>query len=195
MREPEGTPHPEGASIPVEEVLAYLRGGQDALYEVVRTYGRTLSPEEHWWLGVCLAATVLAELSEVSHVVRQVGLLSERIGTRGATPEVVEELIAELAKIDSLGLLWPVYERDQGQWRRAEVAIAPDFGPEAAYWLAVAHLGAALLVREGRSGEIPDLAATIGDLVTGGLRPEHRERILAVFRKSGGAGGGSGALE
>lgn len=179
-------PDQEGAPAPVEQVLTFLRSGQRSLYDAVQAYERTLSPEEHWWLGVCLAATVLADLSQVPHVAMQVELLVDRIGARGINPATVEELVNELAKIDSLGLLWPVYERDQGQWRRSQVEVAPGFGPEEAYWVAVAHLGVALMVREGRQEEVAAVAQAIGEMVTSGLHPDHAEAVLAAFRGSTG---------
>lgn len=158
-----------------------LESGRGALREAPEIYRRDLGPEDYWWLGTALAAAVLAELAGRTGSVDRLQSLSDRIGLRGPQGAVVEELIDELALLDSLGLLWPLYERREGRWQRTDTPLAPGFGPEDAYWLALGHLATAHLMETGQQDRVVPLAGVLADLVTGGLRPEHEAAILAAL--------------
>ncbi|BDG61484.1 hypothetical protein [Caldinitratiruptor microaerophilus] len=163
------------------QVREVLESGRGALREAPDLYGRPFGPEDYWWMGTVLAAAVLAELSGQSGPVDRLQSLADRIGLRGPRDTVVEEVIDELALLDALGLLWPLYERRDGRWQRTEAPLAPGFGPEDAYWLALGHLATARLTEAGQQDRVAPLAGVLADLVTGGLRPEHEAAILAAL--------------
>lgn len=176
--------------VAMDEVIQFLESGRHALREAPAQFGRPLGPEDYWWLAVGLAACVVADVQQRPHVGGRLAALVEALGREGPVPGTVEALLWELAILDSEGLVWPLYERVQGQWRRTGVQVAERFGAEEAWWLAVAHIACALLVQAGRAGEVPALAEAIGDLVAEGLAPEHEAAILQVFRELGQPGEG-----
>lgn len=164
------------------DLLSFLESGRHVLQEAPRQFQRTFGPEDYFWLGVCLAAIVLADVQQRPNVTGRLEALADAIGRQGPQPELVESLTNELAILDSLGLLWPLYRRDQGQWvRDPDVPLAPGFAAEDAYWLGVAHVAAALLYQAGRGAEVGEFGQVIGDIVTGGIRPDDVQAILAVI--------------
>ncbi len=167
---------------PATEMITLVQSGRGVLEAAVQQFSRPLHPEDYFWLAICLAAQVMAEVQQRSSVSDRLEVLTDAIGRQGPQPNLVESLTAELAILDSLGLLWPLYRREQGEWvRDADVPLAPDFGPEAAYWLSVAHLAAALLHLTDRGAEVAEFSQVIGDLITGGYRPEYEQSIMAVL--------------
>lgn len=171
-----------GPPVPPEQVLPLLESGRSVLRAAADHYGRPLGPAEYWWLGVALAAVVLAEMNGQTHVADRVEALAAELAGRGITDERAGRMINELAILDSLGMMWPVYRRSPGGWERdPAVELAERFGPEEAYWLGLAHVAAALLQRAGRGKEVPGLADVLGELVTEGLSADHERRVLALF--------------
>lgn len=167
---------------PISEVQQFLHSGRGALRDAPQQFGRPFGPADYFWMAVCLGALVLANVQQRPNVVGRLEALTDAFGRRGAQPDLEESLHNELAILDGLGLLWPLYTRAQGHWvRDPEVPLAPAFGAGDAYWLSVAHIAAALLVEGGRETEVAEFSQVIGDLVTGGLQPEHEQAILAVI--------------
>ncbi len=161
---------------------AGLEEGRRLLEQASETYGRTLSAEEYWWLGVGLAACTLAELSDRSYAVGRIQQLMDRLGYKGVKGDWLQRFIEELAALDAEGLVWPLYQRGpEGPMEPTGAAVHPDFGPESAYFVALGHLAVALAVHREEQETVARLAGAIGEMVTQGLKPEHEADILAVL--------------
>lgn len=166
-------------------ILDALQRSRDGLREAPERYGRRLGPPEYWWLGTLLAAAILAELGGESRLGDRIQAVADRIGLLGPSEAAVSDAIDLLAAQGSLGMLWPLYERRNGRWERTETPLAPAFGPEEAYWLALAHVATARLLQQGEPERIPALARALGELVTGGLEPWQEAAILAALSPEG----------
>ena len=106
-------------------------GGQ-LLRNAAEAYGRALTPEEYWWLGVGLAAATLAELGGREYAARRIQQLLGRLGGPGDPEEWFEQFHNELAALDAEGLLWPLYQRDErGKMARTDAVVAAGFDADA----------------------------------------------------------------
>lgn len=169
--------HEENLGLP-----AALAGGRQALAEAARTYGRSLSPDEYWWLGVGLAAITLAELGEKPYAVGRLQQLVDQLGHKGMGGDWFQRLVEELAGLDAEGLLWPVYQRTgQGLMEPTGVKVTAGFDADHGFFLALAHIGVALgVLRDDQEG-VAQLAGAVGDIVAEGLTAEHRRIIAAAL--------------
>lgn len=169
------------------ELPAALAGGRQALAEAARTYGRTLSPEDYWWLGVGLGAITLAELGEKPYAVGRLQQLVDQLGRKGTGGDWFQRVVEELANLDAEGLLWPVYQRNaQGLMEPTGVTVAPNFDADHGFFLALAHIGVALSVLRDDQETVSLLAAAVGDIVAEGLREEHRAAIAGALAEEPG---------
>lgn len=158
-----------------------FRGGQ-LLRNAAEAYGRALTPEEYWWLGVGLAAATLAELGGREYAARRIQQLLGRLGGPGDPEEWFEQFHNELAALDAEGLLWPLYQRDErGKMARTDAVVAAGFDADAGWALALAHLAIARSVLEERQEAIPTLAEVIADLIEGAPAAEHLRRVQAAL--------------
>jgi hypothetical protein len=160
-----------------------LAEGRRMLERAPQEYGRDLTPEEYWWLGVGLAAITLAELGEKPYAVGRLEQLIDRLGYKGVKEDWLQRFVEELAGLDAEGLLWPVYERSpQGPFMPTGVAVHAGFGAEEGYFLALAHIGVALAVLREEPEAVAPLAGAIGELVESGLQPGHEPLIREALQ-------------
>lgn len=66
-----------------ERLPELLDQGRRTLEQAPELYGRSLSAEEYWWLGVGLAAWTLAELGEKPYAAGRLEQLMDELGHRG----------------------------------------------------------------------------------------------------------------
>lgn len=165
------------------DLQTYLASGRQALAQAQEAFGRALSGEEYWWLGVGLAADTLAQLNEKPYAVGRIEQLIDRLGSEGPGGDWLQRFVEELAELDAEGLLWPVYQRagGDGPVSATGLAVHPTFGPEAAYFLALAHIGVALSVSREDQEAVAALAGVIAEMVEFGLNEEHERVTLAVL--------------
>jgi len=160
----------------------FLADGRRWLEEAPDRYGRALSSEEYWWLGVGLAATTLAELGERGYAAGRIEQLVERLGHKGAKGDWLQRFVEELAALDAEGLLWPVYQRsDSGTVEATGLAVRPEFGPKEAHLLALAHIAVALAVHREEPESVARLAAVVRAAVEFGLTPEDEAQVVAAL--------------
>lgn len=189
-----------------ERLPELLVQGRCALEQAPHLYGRSLSAEEYWWLGVGLAAWTLAELGEKPYAAGRLEQLMDELGRTGLKrlmdepghsgsgqqmdePERsglrgdwFQRVVDELALLDAEGLLWPCYQRSEsGHMEPTGVAVSPGFGPQEGYFLALGHLGVALAVHEAQPDWLPRLTEAIGEIVTEGLTPDRENLLLGFF--------------
>lgn len=161
------------------ELKAYLASGRQLLSQASELYGRTLGPAEYWWMGVGLAASTLAELSGKPFVVSRLEQLIDRLGHKGLRGDWLQQMVDELAGLNAEGLLWPVYQRQEGGTvEPTGLEIQPGFDGEAAYFLALAHIGVAVAVHRGDQESVAVLAETIRAMVEAAAGPDHEAVIL-----------------
>lgn len=166
-----------------EEIPAILEAGRTHLQEASARYERVLSAEEYWWLGAGLAAVTLAELSERTFAVGRIEQLLERMGHKGVKGDWLQRLVEELAELNAEGLIWPVYERtESGAIEPTGVVVHPEFGPEAGWFLALAHIGVALALHREDEGAVNRLTPIIADLIQDGLTLAGEATILASLK-------------
>jgi hypothetical protein len=164
-----------------------LEGGRQQLEQAAAEYGRSLSPEEYWWLGVGLAAVTLAELGEKPYAVGRLEQLIERAGYKGVRGDWLQRFTEELAVLDAEGLIWPLYQRSaQGAFEPTGVAVHPGFDGRSAYFVALGHIAVALAVLREQPDLIGQLAGAVGEIVTAGLTPAHEALILGALREEPG---------
>lgn len=171
-------------------LLAALAGRRLEIMAAPDRYGRPLSGEEYWWIGVGLAACIMAEINERDFQVGRIEQLIDRLGYKGRTGDWLQRLVEELAELDAEGLLWPIYVREGNQpVQPTGVEIQPAFGPEEAYWLALAHVGVAVSVLQENQASIDQLTELIIALVEEGLAPEHPALIQSILSAAEAAAG------
>lgn len=165
-------------------MLNYLESGRQTLSQAHAAYGRALSGEEYWWLGVGLAAIALAELNDRPYAVGRIEQLIDRLGREGAGGDWLQRLVEELAEMDAEGLLWPMYQRTDGDGpvTATGLTVQAGFDAEAGYFLALAHIGVALSVTREDQEAVAALASVIAGLVETGLTKEYEAIILGVLR-------------
>lgn len=166
------------------DLIEYLEGGRQLLNTAADLYGRSLTPDEYWWLGVCLAASTLADLSGKPYAVNRLEQLVDRLAYKGVRGDWLQRFVEELAELDAEGLLWPVYQRSgQGPMEPTGLSVSARFDGEAAYFLTLAHLGVALAVHRDDGETVSRLASAIADMVERGSRPELESLILSGLRQ------------
>ena len=166
-----------------QDLPALMTAGRLQLEQAAKVYGRDLSPEEYWWLGVGLAACTLAELNEASYAVGRLEQLLDRAGHKGIKGDWLQRFAEELANLDAEGLLWPVYRRDdQGHITPTGAVVQPGFDARSSYCLALAHVGVALAVLREDQETLGQLAGTIREMVESTLLPEHEALIVSVLQ-------------
>lgn len=166
-------------------LLAALAGRRLEILAAAERYGRPLTSEEYWWLGVGLAACIMAQINEREFQVGRIEQLVDRLGYRGRTGDWLQRFVEELAELDAEGLLWPVWERQgQGPVEPTGLAIQSAFGPEEAYWLALAHVAVAVAVVQENQEAIGQLTGVIIALVESGLAPEHTTLIQSALAEA-----------
>lgn len=166
-------------------LLAALAGRRPEIMAAAERYGRQLSGEEYWWIGVGLAACIMAEINEREFQVGRIEQLIERLGYKGRSGDWLQRFVEELAELDAEALLWPVYTREANnpvQPTGAQIQAA--FGPEEAYWLALAHVAVAVAVVQEREEAIEQLTQAILNLVEEGLRPEDSALIQRILSEA-----------
>jgi hypothetical protein len=170
--------------------MASLESRRADLLASAEKYGRPLSAEEYWWLGVGLAACIMAELNEREYQVGRIEQLIDRLGYKGRKDDWLQRFVEELAELDAEGLLWPVLIRE-GNAPIAEtgLAVQPGFGPEEAYWLALAHVAVAVAVLQEDEVAIGRLTQAILAMVEEGLTPDHQTVIREVLTAAEAAAG------
>lgn len=172
-----------------QHLPALLKQGCETLRQAPALYGRPLSPEEYWWLGVGMAAWTLADLGEKPYVADRLEHLMDRLGRGGVEGDWLQQMVDELALLDAEGLLWPCYHRSEdGQVEPTGVAIHPGFGPQEGYYLALGHIGVALALYREEAEWLPRLTAAIGEIVESGLTEAHERLILNFFASHEGDG-------
>jgi len=165
------------------DLMDYLASGRRLLTQASETYGRALGPAEYWWMGVGLAGSTLAELGGKSFVVSRLEQLIDRLGHKGLRGDWLQQMVDELAQLNAQGLLWPVYERQEnGTIEPTGLAVQSGFDGEAAYFLALAHIGVAVAVHRADQGAVTRLAQTIAEMVETGVRPDHEALILGTLQ-------------
>lgn len=165
-----------------QDLKAYLASGRRLLSQAGELYGRALQPVEYWWMGVGLAASTLAELSGKPFAVSRLEQLIDRLGHKGLRGDWLQQMVDELAGLNAEGLLWPVYERQEGgAIEPTGLAIQPGFDGEAAYFMALAHIGVAAAVHRENQETVALLAETIAAMVETAVRPEHETVILGAL--------------
>jgi len=167
------------------DLMNYLGSGRRLLQTAPDTFGRALSPQEYWWLGVGLAATTLAELGGFSFAVGRLGQLIDRAGYKGIRGDWLQRFVEELAELNAEGLLWPVYERNSdGQVGETGVVVCTDFDAESAYFVALGHIGVAVSVHAGNQPAVDRLAPVIAALIASGRTAEHEQVILSALAEA-----------
>lgn len=163
-------------------VPAFLASGRRLLQQAAEIYARPLSPAEFWWLGVGLAAATLAELGGKTFAAGRVEQLMERLGRSGFREEWLQQCVDELAGLDAEGVLWPLYQRDEtGAMVPTGIEVQPGFDAEAAYFVALAHIGVAVALHREARETVSDLADAVRTLVEEGSRPDLERFILGAF--------------
>jgi len=166
-----------------QDLPALMSAGRLQLEQAAKVYGRELSPEEYWWLGVGLAACTLAELNEAAHAVGRIEQLLDRAGHKGVKGDWLQRFSEELANLDAEGLLWPMYQRDeQGNIAPTGAVVQPGFDARSSYYLALAHVGVALAVLREDQETLNQLAGAIDEMVQSTLLPDHETLILSVLQ-------------
>lgn len=166
-----------------QDLPALMTAGRLQLEKAAHVYGRQLSPEEYWWLGVGLAACTLAELSETPYAVARLEQLMDRAGHKGIKGDWLQRFTEELANLDAEGLLWPMYQRDaEGQIMATGAVVQPGFDANSSYFLALAHVGVALAVMREDQEILGQLAGAIHEMVEAALLPEHEALIVAALQ-------------
>lgn len=172
----------DGVPDAAADALAALASGRTALTAAAAHYGRPLRPDDYWWLSVCLAAAVLADLNGTAAAGARIQQLADAIGQRGISSELAERLADELSVIGCQGLLWPRFQHGaDGVWAPTAHDLVSTFGPGEAYWLALCHVGTAMLHAGGQGDQVAALAALVDELVTGGLAADHEGRVLSAL--------------
>lgn len=162
---------------------ALMTAGRLQLEEAAQVYGRDLSPEEYWWLGVGLAACTLAELNEAPYAVGRLEQLLDQVGQKGVKGDWLQRFTEELANLDAEGLLWPMYQRnDHGQIEPTGAVVQPGFDTRCSYYLALAHVGVALAVLREDRATLNELAGAIDEMVESALMPEHEALVVGVLQ-------------
>jgi hypothetical protein len=165
------------------DLAAFLAGGRKMIEQAAEMYGRPLSPEEYWWLGVGLAALTLADLSDKPYAAGRIEQLIDRLGYKGIKDDWLQRFVEELAELNAEGLLWPLYQREgNSPVMPTGAAVHPSFGAEAAYFLSLAHIGVALAVHREDEERVGRLASVVLELVEGGLDASHEPIILEALR-------------
>lgn len=166
-----------------KELSAQIGAGRQLLQQAASVYGRTLNSEEYWWLGVGLAAIILAQLDEKPYAVGRLEQLMEWLGQKGTGGDWFQRFTDELAQLDAEGLLWPLYQRSpEGPLTPTDLAIHPGFDAEAGYFLALGHIAVAAAVSREDQASVGEIAAAIAALVESGLSPEHEATILSSLQ-------------
>lgn len=165
-----------------ERLPELLDQGRRTLAQAPAVYGRSLSAEEYWWLGVGLAAWTLADLGEKPYAAGRLEQLMDELGHAGPQGDWLQRMVDELSLLDAEGLLWPRYQRSEsGQMEPTGAAVHPEFGPQEGYFLALGHLGVALAVHQEQADWLPRLTGAIGEIVTTGLTAAHEALLLKFF--------------
>ncbi|HLO04410.1 MAG TPA: hypothetical protein VK191_14970 [Symbiobacteriaceae bacterium] len=173
-------------------LLATLAGRRLDILVAADRYGRPLTSEEYWWIGVGLAACIMAEINERDFQVGRIEQLVDRLGYQGRSGDWLQRFVEELAELDAEGLLWPVWSREGNQpVQPTGLEIQPNFGPEEAYWLALAHVAVAVSVLQENQAAIDQLTEAILALVEQGLTPEHPALIQSILTAAEAAAGES----
>lgn len=163
-------------------LLAALAGRRLDIMVAADRYGRPLSAEEYWWIGVGLAACIMAEINEREFQVGRIEQLIDRLGQKGRDGDWLQRFVEELAELDAEGLLWPVWVREANQpIQPTGLEIQPNFGPEEAYWLALAHVAVAVSVMQENPAAIDQLTQAIITLLEEGMTPEQTTLIQSVL--------------
>lgn len=169
------------------DLAEYLGGGRQLLNTAAEIYGRKLTPEEYWWMGVALAATTLAEMDGKPYAVNRLEQLVDRLGYKGARGDWQQRFVEELAGLDAEGLVWPLYQRSEsGAMEPSGAELSPRFDAEAAYFLALGHIGVALCLHRENARLVERLTGAILGLVQDGAGPEQEVAILGALKESGG---------
>lgn len=158
-----------------------LKQKREILQQAPALYGRPLSPDEYWWLGVGLSAWTLADQGGKPYAADRLEALMDRLGRSGADAEWMEQLVNELALLNAEGLLWPRYQRSEtGQMEPTGVPVYSGFGPREGYYLALGHIGVAVALYRDETEWLPRLTDAIGNIVECGLT-EADERVILEF--------------
>lgn len=166
------------------DLQTMLESSRLQLEQAAADYGRALSPEEYWWLGVGLAAVTLAELSDKPYAVGRLEQLIERAGYKGVKGDWFQRFAEELAELDAEGLIWPLYQRgEQGAMERTGAEVHPGFDSRSAYFVALGHIAVALAVLQEQPEQISRLAGAVAEIVGSGLTSEHEALILGALRE------------
>lgn len=166
-------------------LLAALAGRRLDIMVAADRYGRPLNSEEYWWIGVGLAACIMAEINERDFQVGRIEQLIDRLGYKGRNGDWLQRFVEELAELDAEGLLWPVWVREgNNPVQPTGVEIQPNFGPEEAYWLALAHVGVAVSVMQENPEAINQLTETIIALIEEGNTPDRTALIQSVLTQA-----------
>ncbi|HWI53330.1 MAG TPA: hypothetical protein VNT01_14400 [Symbiobacteriaceae bacterium] len=160
-----------------------MTAGRLQLEQAAQVYGRTLSPEEYWWLGVGLAACTLAELNESPYAVGRLEQLLDQVGQKGVRGDWLQRFTEELANLDAEGLLWPMYQRSEnGQIAPTGAVVQPGFDARCSYYLALAHVGVALAVLRDDQATLTELVGAIDEMVQSALVPDHESLVVGVLQ-------------
>jgi hypothetical protein len=171
----------------IQDFPAMMTAGRLGLEKASQVYGRPLSPEEYWWLGVGLAACTLAELGDATYAVGRIEQLLDRAGHKGVKGDWLQRFTEELAQLDAEGLLWPMYQRNAaGQIAPTGAVVQPGFDARAGYFLALAHVGVALAVLREDQEMLGQLTGTIDEMVQSTLLPEHEALVTAALQAGDG---------
>lgn len=166
-----------------QDLPSLMTAGRLQLEQAAQVYGRQLSPEEYWWLGVGLAACTLAELNDAPYAVGRLEQLLDRAGHKGVKGDWLQRFTEELANLDAEGLLWPMYQRDEaGHIVPTGAVVQPGFDARASYYLALAHVGVALAVLRDDQELLGQLVGAIGEMVEATLLPEHETLVLQTLQ-------------
>jgi hypothetical protein len=166
-------------------LAALLPDLRQALEQAPEEYGRTLSPEEYWWLSVTLAAITLAEMGEKPYAVGRLEQLMDKAGHKGVRGDWFQRFTEELAELDAEGLVWPVYERSpEGGFVESGARVHAGFDPRHGCCLALAHIAVALSVLREDQEAMGALFGAIADIVTAGLTQEHEQFIVSVLKEA-----------
>lgn len=164
----------------------FLGGGRQLLDTAAEIYGRKLNPEEYWWMGVALAATTLAEMDGKPYAVNRLEQLVDRLGYKGARGDWQQRFMEELAGLDAEGLVWPLYQRSEtGAMESSGAELCARFDAEAAYFLALGHIGVALSLHKENRDHVKRLTGAILSLVQDGSSPDQEAAILGALKESG----------
>lgn len=167
------------------DLAQYLGGGRQLLDTAAEVYGRTLTPEEYWWMGVALAATTLAEMDGKHYAVNRLEQLVDRLGYKGARGDWQQRFVEELAELNAEGLVWPLCQRSEaGAMEPSGAELSSRFDAEAAYFLALGHIGVALSLNRENQRQVESLTDAILGLVQGGCGTEWETAILSALKEA-----------